>query len=176
MFINCCLAFLISVVIVLLPLVDANQSKITITVSGASSGATMATQLHFAFSDEINGCAVLAGPPYYCAGGLLTAAKCLSGPITSISVSSLERKLQSYEKDGSIDKLANIKDNPVYICTGKYDPVALPGIVKLNEKLYSSFGAKIKTNYDMPATHGFATETFGGPCAVPNLSTFINNW
>lgn len=136
----------------------------------------MATQLHFAFSNDIRGCAVLAGPPYYCAGGLLTAAKCLSGPVTSVSIPTLERQLKSYEKDRSIDQLTNIKENPVYLFTGKYDPIALPGIVKLNEKLYSSFGAKIKTNYEMGATHGFPTGTFGGSCAVPNLSNFLNNW
>lgn len=172
---NCCIIVLVAF-LAAMPSVNADASKTIVTVSGASSGATMATQLHFAFSNDISGCAVLAGPPYYCAGTLLTAAKCLSGPVTSVSVPSLERKLVAYEKDGSIDKLANIKQNPVYIFTGKYDPVALPGIVKLNEKLYSSFGANIKMNYDMPATHGFATETFGDPCAIPNLSTFINNW
>jgi hypothetical protein len=163
-------------IVVVFSLVSARPSNTTITVSGGSSGATMATQLHFAFSDEISGCAVLAGPPYYCAGGLLTAAKCLSGPVTSVSVPTLERKLKAYEKDGSIDSLANIKDDPVYIFTGKYDPIALPGMVKLNEKLYSLLGANIKTNYEMPATHGFPTETFGGTCAVPNLSNFLNNW
>ena len=170
-----CIIALVSI-LVAVSVADANAPKTTITVSGASSGATMATQLHFAFSNEISGCAVLAGPPYYCAGSILSAAKCLSGPITSISVPSLERKLKAHEKDGSIDKLANIKDDPVYIFTGKYDPIALPGLVKLNEKLYSPLGANIKTNYDMPATHGFATETFGGTCAIPNLSNYINNW
>ena len=163
-------------VLVALPLVNVQASNTTITVSGASSGATMATQLHFAFSNEISGCAVLAGPPYYCAGGLLTAAACMSGPVTSVSIPTLERKLRAYEKDGSIDSLNNIKGDPVYIFTGKYDPIALPGLVKLNEKLYSPLGANIKTNYEMPATHGFATETFGGTCAVPNLSNYINNW
>lgn len=161
--------------LIIVSCVRANSAQTIITVSGASSGASMANQLHFAFSSEISGCAVLAGPPYYCAGNLLTAAACLTGPVTSISIPMLERKLKSLESDGSIDSLANIRDDPVYIFTGKFDPIALPGLVKLNEKLYSPLGANIKTNYDLPATHGFATETFGGICAVPNLSTYINN-
>ena len=172
---HCCVIVFISILMAW-PLIDAYAPNTTITVSGASSGATMATQLHFAFSNEISGCAVLAGPPYYCAGGLLTAAACMSGPVTSVSIPTLERKLKAYEKDGSIDSLSNIKGDPVYIFTGKYDPIALPGLVKLNEKLYAPLGANIKTNYEMPATHGFATETFGGTCAVPNLSNYINNW
>ncbi|CAF1146030.1 unnamed protein product [Rotaria sp. Silwood1] len=152
-----------------------NLSQPIITVSGASSGASMATQMHFAFSNEISGCGVLAGPPYYCAGNILTAAACLTGPVTSVSVPMLERQLKSYERAGSIDSLANIKDDPVYIFSGKYDPIALPGLVKLNEKLYLPLGANLKTNYDMPATHGFPTETFGGKCAIPNLDNYINN-
>ncbi|CAF2710932.1 unnamed protein product [Rotaria sp. Silwood2] len=170
-----CNAIAFIVVLVVVSCVQATLSQTIITISGASSGATMATQMHFAFSNEISGCAVLAGPPYYCAGNILTAAACMTGPVTSVSVPVLERQLKSYEKDGSIDRLANIKDDPVYIFSGKYDPVALPGLVKLNEKLYLPLGANLKTNYDMPATHGFPTETFGGKCAIPNLDTYINN-
>ena len=171
-----CSATVVVGILIVVSLVNANEQRPIITVSGASSGATMATQLHFAFSNEISGCAILAGPPYYCAGNLLTAAACLSGPITTVSVPALERKLKSYEKAGSIDSLSNIKNDPVYIFTGRFDPIAFPGMVKLNEKLYSLFGANIKTNYDLPATHGFITETFGGSCAIPNLNNYINNW
>jgi len=39
------------------------------TVQGLSSGAFMAVQLHFAFSENIKGAAVHAGGPYYCAQG-----------------------------------------------------------------------------------------------------------
>ncbi|CAF1506109.1 unnamed protein product [Rotaria magnacalcarata] len=162
-------------VLIVLACVQVSLSQTVVTISGASSGASMANQMHFAFSNDISGCAVLAGPPYYCGGNILTAAACMTGPVTSISVSLLERKLKSFENDGSIDSLANIKDDPVYIFSGKYDPIALPSLVKLNEKLYSSFSANIKTNYDLPATHGFLTETYGGSCAIPNLDTYINN-
>ena len=157
-------------------LVDASVSRTNVTVSGASSGASMATQLHIAFSKEISGAGVLAGPPYYCAGSLLSAAMCMSGPITSISVSGIEKKLQSFVSAGSVDNTSNIIGDPVYIFSGKYDPIALPGLVKLNEKLYKSLNANIKTNYDLPATHGFPTEHFGGLCAVPNTANFLNKW
>ena len=39
------------------------------TVSGFSSGAMMATQLHMAFSSQIEGAGILAGVPYHCAEG-----------------------------------------------------------------------------------------------------------
>jgi hypothetical protein len=135
----------------------------------------MANQLHIAFSKEISGVGVLAGPPYYCAGSLLSAAACMSGPITSISVLGIDKKIKSFESAGTVDSTSNMVGDPVYIFSGKYDPVALPSIVKLNEKVYSLFGANIKTNYDLPATHGVPTEHFGSKCAIPNIVNFINN-
>jgi predicted esterase len=171
-----CTVSIAIVFIFVISLVNANVSRTNITVSGVSSGASMATQLHIAFSKDISGSGVLAGPPYYCAGSLLSAAACMSGPITSISVSGIEKKLKSFVSAGTVDSTSNIRDDPVYIFSGKYDPVALPSIVKLNEKLYSSLGANIKTNYDLPATHGIPTEHFGNKCAIPNTANFINNW
>jgi len=156
--------------------VNASVSRTNVTVSGVSSGASMATQLHIAFSKQISGAGVLAGPPYYCAGSLLSAAMCMSGPVTSISVSGIEKKLASFVSARSVDNTSNIIGDPVYIFSGKYDPIALPGLVKLNEKLYKSLNANIKTNYDLPATHGVPTEHFGGLCAVPNTANFINKW
>jgi poly(3-hydroxybutyrate) depolymerase len=157
-------------------LVDASVSRTNITVSGVSSGAAMATQLHIAFSQDISGVGVLAGPPYDCAGGLLTAAECLSGPVTSISIPEIEKRIKSFEAKGTIDSTSNMVGDPVYIFSGKYDPVVLQPIAKLNEKLYSSFNTNIKTNYDLPATHGMPTVNYGEPCAIPNTATFINKW
>jgi hypothetical protein len=157
-------------------LVNASVSRTNVTISGCSSGASMATQLHIAFSNDISGVGVLAGPPYYCAGSLLSAAKCMSGPVTSISVSGIEKKITQFMSAGTVDDTSNIVNDPVYIFSGKYDPIALPSIVKLNEKLYSILDANVKTNYDLPATHGIPTEHFGSKCAVPNLSNYINKW
>ena len=169
----------VGAVIVLLSvvcLVDAFVGRTNITVSGASSGAAMATQLHFAFSKDISGVGVLAGPPYDCAGGLLTAAECLSGPVTSISVPDIEKRIQKYENDGEIDSTSNMAGDRVYIFSGKFDPVVVQPIAKLNEKLYSAYNTTIKTNYDLPSTHGFPTVNFGDPCPELNTKYFINKW
>jgi poly(3-hydroxybutyrate) depolymerase len=145
-------------------LVDAFVSRTNITVSGASSGAAMATQLHFAFSKDISGVGVLAGPPYDCAGALLTAAECLSGPVTSVSIPDIEKRIKKYENDGMIDSTSNMAGDPVYIFSGKFDPIVLQPI------------AKLKTNYDLPSTHGFPTVNFGDPCPELNTKYFINKW
>lgn len=44
------------------------------TVSGLSSGAFMSVQMHIAHSSRIEGAAILAGGPYYCAEGSPTLA------------------------------------------------------------------------------------------------------
>jgi len=160
----------------LISLANASVSRTNITVSGVSSGAAMATQLHIAFSNDISGVGVLAGPPYDCAGSLLTTAECLSGPVTSISVPDIEKRIKKFESEGTVDDTSNMMGDPVYIFSGKYDPVVLQPIAKLNEQLYSSFNTNIKTNYDLPATHGVPTVNYGEPCAIPNTATFINKW
>jgi poly(3-hydroxybutyrate) depolymerase len=45
-----------------------------ITVSGLSSGAFMAVQMHVANSATIRGAGVFAGGPYYCAKGSMMTA------------------------------------------------------------------------------------------------------
>lgn len=157
-------------------LASAFVPRTNITVSGVSSGAAMATQLHFAFSKDISGVGVLAGPPYDCAGSILTAAECLSGPVTSISVPDIEKRIKTYETEGTIDSTSNMAGDPVYIFSGKYDPVVLQPIAKLNAILYSSFDTTIKTKYDLPATHGIPTINYGDPCPELNTKNFINKW
>ena len=88
----------VSILIKFVLITRTNAIRTDVTVSGISSGGSMATQLYIAFSDEVNGCGILAGPPYYCAGNLMAASMCMSGPITSISV------LDFLKKDSIIRK------------------------------------------------------------------------
>jgi poly(3-hydroxybutyrate) depolymerase len=157
-------------------LVVATQPRTDVTVSGISSGGAMATQLHFALSKEISGCGILAGPPYYCAGNGMTMVLCMTGPSAYISTTALQQTIKTYALTGSIDDPATIINDPVYVFSGKYDSVVYPGTVKLNEDLYSRFGANVKTNFDMSANHCFPTESYGAECAVLNKKSYINDW
>jgi hypothetical protein len=163
--------------IVLIASITEAIPRTDVTVSGLSSGGAMTAQLHLVFSSTISGSGVLAGPPYYCARGSSSRTdECLYGPASLIPVEKLLNQLQSYVSAGTVDPTSNLKNDPVYIFSGRYDPVVLPDIVKLNEKVFSSFSTNIKTNYEMRATHGFATDNFGGPCEFPDFKYFINNW
>ncbi|CAF2806942.1 unnamed protein product [Rotaria sp. Silwood2] len=166
--------FLIAFAIVIF-LAETDASHINVTVSGISAGAAMAVQFHMAYSKEISGCGILAGPPYQCAGNVTGITKCMKGPVEHISALGILLKLESYTSVGYIDSLSNIENDSVYIFSGAKDLVTLPSIVKLNEKIYSVLGANIKTNYDLPATHGFPTDNFGESCDELNTKNFINN-
>ncbi|CAF3895029.1 unnamed protein product [Rotaria sp. Silwood2] len=171
---NCAKTVLIFVSMVI-SLAIGSMPRTDVTVSGISSGGAMAIQLHMAYSNDISGCGILAGPPYYCAGNLMAATACMSGPLNFVTAPGIMLKLKWYDSIGSVDDISNIQGDPVYIFTGKYDLVARPSTVKLNEDVYSKLGANIKTNYDMAATHGFPTDNFGKSCATLNLENYINN-
>ncbi|CAF3457702.1 unnamed protein product [Rotaria socialis] len=164
-----------AIILLVVSLVTASVPDTHITVSGISSGGAMATQLHIGFSKDISGCGILAGPPFYCGGSGMTTALCMTGPALLISVTVLEQKIKYYRLLDKIDDPVNLKGDPVYVFSGIYDKVAYPGVVKLNEQLYSRLGATVKTNFNMPAHHGFPTENFGAACSTLNMANYINN-
>jgi len=168
---------ILSAILLIASLTEA-KLRTDVTVSGLSSGGAFAAQLHLAYSSLISGSGIIAGPPYYCAQGTILAAitECLYGPAALIPVSKLEQQLQSYVSAGSADPISHIKNDPVYIFSGTNDHVVAPDVVKINEQIYSSVGARIKTNYAIPSAHGFVTDNFGGPCSILDMEYYINNW
>ena len=163
-------------ILVKILLVDGKSPRTDVTVSGISSGGAMATQLHLAFSKEISGCGILAGPPYYCAGNGFTMGICMNGPSWYISSSAIEWSMNTFYLEGAIDDPSLVMNDSVYIFSGRSDTVVNPGIVKLNEEVYSRLGANIKTNFDMKATHCFPTENYGNECSILNEKSYINKW
>ncbi|XP_072006642.1 poly(3-hydroxybutyrate) depolymerase-like [Engystomops pustulosus] len=149
-----------------------------ISVSGLSSGSYMANQFHIAQSKRVIGAGLFAGGPYYCAqGSMITATNaCMKLP-TSITVSTLQSKAQSYANSLLLDPLSNLARSKVYIFSGTRDSVVVPGVVKKQEEFYAPYvtgpGA-IKTVYDIAAEHGMPTDFYGGSCGLTNLD-YINN-
>ena len=164
--------------ILLASIVEAKPPRTNLTVSGLSSGGAMATQFHLAFSKDVSGVGIVAGPPYYCARGLEVYAitECLHGPAALIPPSTLENQLQLYVQQGSADATTHVKNDPVYIYSGTLDYIVSPSVVKINEQIYTSLGAHIVTNYDIPSAHGFITDNYGGLCGLLNIQNYINNW
>src|SRR6266481_2550069 len=108
-----------------------------VSVSGISSGAFMANQLHIAHSAGIVGAGMIAGGLYGCAvdsiteGGVLALASLAVGPC--MSVPTLLRPVGFYARltadlaaKGWIDPPGNLTRSRVYLFTGRADKIVNP--------------------------------------------------
>lgn len=109
-----------------LPALKADLSQVT--VSGLSSGAFMAHQLHVAYSDRIKGAGMMAGGPFGCSNGLVCQAMvaCMSSPTPHPawpmpSTETLLDKARELARKGRIAPLANLATSQVYIARGAGD-------------------------------------------------------
>jgi len=142
----------------------------TIGVSGFSSGAMMATQMHVAFSKSISGAAPFAGAPY------LTGGPDLNG---GASVEDLYQETLALAEAGLIDPVENMREDQVYIFTGTLDSVVPPELSPKMKSFYSRFMEEdqIELKNDIAAEHGFPSANNGGVCSElvpPNYVNFCN--
>ena len=141
--------------------IDADR----ISVSGASSGAMMATQMHIAHSGLIGSVAMISGGPYYCAQGSLTTGLgvCMKGG--DISVSGLIDYARQSAQAGLIDDLMNLQGDPVWLFRGTGDVVMHADVTTAASDLYEKLTGRPATVVDaVPAAHGFPTVATGAPC------------
>src|ERR1700684_4589120 len=105
-----------------------------VSVSGLSSGAFMANQLHIAHSAEIMGAAMIAGGLYGCAvlhatpDGVEALASQASGPCVSIpflleGVSFYTDLVKTLAGRAEIDPPSNLAHSRIYLFTGGADSV-----------------------------------------------------
>lgn len=156
------------------------------SVSGISSGAYMAGQFQIAHSRHVVGAGIIAGGPYGCAQSVfadimpgpgmafLNLQKAINGCMLNTlapwgvpDVESLVAKTKSLAEKGSIDPLADLKDDRVYLFSGKNDRTVVPAIVKAAYAYYRTLGLSTRqVTYvsDLPAGHAFVTETEGLAC------------
>lgn len=183
--------------------VDTTQ----ISVSGISSGGFMAHQFHVAHSQHIMGAGIVAGGPYYCARGSIVDAltRCSRFAMLECLAFKLDPKLcgktdlapkgrraieaaarasfdeaRKQEAAGKIDRLANLRDDRVYLFSGSYDDIVPHGVMATVFRFYADpdKGAVRQGNIDFngtfPARHTMVRDGFGKPggkvvgdCAVP---------
>jgi len=153
-----------------------NVDPQSITVSGVSSGAAMATQFHFAHSNQVQGAGIVAGVPNYCGiGGLAAANLCMSNP-TSVNVNFLITQVNGLAASNLIDPVANIQGDRVFIFHGTQDSTVLPASGRNVQTMYNSYGAQIQTEFSIPAEHGWPTHNFGAACSSSSANhAFFNN-
>jgi len=141
-----------------------------ITVSGLSAGAYMAVQMHVAFSSLVNGSAIFAGGPFYCAEGNLMYAeyKCMQTYQGLPNVDQLVSLTKTDEKTGDIDKTANLADDKVYLFSGSADTVVKSDVMHSLQEYYNFFvsPSAIVADFNVKAEHCWPTLSNGEACAT----------
>ena len=127
------------------------------SVSGLSSGAFMAVQLHLAHSASFAGAGVIAGGPYRCAESYRAAALlaedayvqgalnlCMN-PLTDATAPDADHLADLARltaASGLIDPVENLADDRVYIFSGRRDRVVSPKVVSRTERFYRALGVQ----------------------------------
>lgn len=158
-----------------------------VSVSGISSGGFMATQLHVAHARQIMGIAVLAGGPYFCAGGSYPFNLPRSVSICSDTVMGLPflgppdagqsiAEINRQAKQGAIDDPAHLAGDRVYLFSGSLDEQVPASVVGALSRLYQTYvePQNIVVVDTVPAAHAMVTADFGNACDAV-APPFIND-
>jgi poly(3-hydroxybutyrate) depolymerase len=165
-----------------LPVIPAlGATGANLTVSGVSSGAAMAIQLHVAHSSLVSGVGAIAGVPYWCSMGNVAIAltSCTSKP-DLISVTALAAATNYAAALLSIDSPRHLAapHQRVYLFSGLDDTIVHPGVVAAAAEYYRHFVSSrdpvIRAQFNVSAEHSFVTDDWGNECDVLS-SPFINN-
>jgi hypothetical protein len=139
------------------PAVKIDKSRVT--VSGISSGAAMAHQLHIAYSDIFSGAAIFSGVPYYCAeNSLMTALKrCTENTDQALPVEQFIAKIREGGEAGLLADPANLADDRVYLFHGSLDTKVSSLVHDATAKVYAGFiePGRMRAVSDVAAGHVF---------------------
>ncbi|MEY8205244.1 MAG: poly(3-hydroxybutyrate) depolymerase [Bermanella sp.] len=177
-----------------LPSLNAQPNKTSI--SGLSSGAFMASQFHVAYSKELVGAGIIAGGPWNCAASVpyniwnpwswftptvaVATTTCMNpGPMTPYPDSDYLITLAHKTVDSKgIDDLSHLKNDKVYLFSGKNDHTVVTGVVNSTEKFYLELGLRkeqINYNKTSNAGHAFITTDKRDTLCKKTKSPWINN-
>jgi predicted peptidase len=156
-----------------------NIDKSQISVSGLSSGAYMAGQLHVAYSDLFMGVGLIAGGPFYCAqGNVFTAqVECMGAPSGPTSHKDSVIEAERLAKLGSVAPLKNLESSRVFVLTGKNDSAVVRDVVDEAVAFYQRLGVSAPSLQYVTALnvgHAFATLDYGNDCETTRTSPFIS--
>lgn len=158
------------------PLPKLNLDVTRVTVAGFSSGAAMAQQVHFAFSDRLAGAALLAGPPYHCAEGKLDTAlaNCMRGAPDAAALADVVRERAGKQ----LAPLAGLAGDRVFVARGTADELVGAKVVESTRDQYIALtkDAALHWDYfgDARFAHVFPTVKAGGDCFA-TASPYLGN-
>lgn len=147
-------------------------------MSGLSSGAFFATQLHVAYSSSIKGAGIVAGGPYDCAGQM-SYTSCMYTSSPSIAKSISNTKLWS---GNQIDPISSLSKQKIYMISGTSDTTVGPSVMNQLYKYYVTDGqfipsANVSFKKDLKSAHTFPTDfdSNGNNLCSSTSSPYISN-
>jgi poly(3-hydroxybutyrate) depolymerase len=139
-----------------------------ITVSGISSGAHMAAQLHIAYSDLFSGAAILSGGPYYCARNSLMAAlkRCTTNTEDPLPAAEFVSDIRNAATAGNVADPGNLADDRVWMFRGTRDSKVSALVHSAGADLYAEFvpADRIRRVDNIDAEHVFPAKGRGNDC------------
>jgi poly(3-hydroxybutyrate) depolymerase len=139
-----------------------------VTVSGISSGAYMAHQVHIALNERIQGAALFAGGPYACAGGNLerALAECMAPEGPGPDVDALAAVVSERAAAGTIDPLGALTGDRVFVFHGALDTTVGDNVARASAALYRALdpALAVAVDFDRAVAHTFPTPAAGGAC------------
>lgn len=152
-----------------LPVLAVDPDRVA--VAGLSSGAYMATQVHFAWSDRLRGAALFAGGPYGCAGGSLETAlgPCMGAEPYSPDPARLAGRVRERAAAGDLAPVAGLAGDRVYVLHGRHDEVVQASVTRASESVYRELsdeagGMSLRWDGDRPFGHVMPTLDQGVDC------------
>ncbi|WP_460456168.1 extracellular catalytic domain type 2 short-chain-length polyhydroxyalkanoate depolymerase [Arenimonas alkanexedens] len=147
--------------------IDADR----VAVVGLSSGAYMATQVHFAFSDRLQGAALIAGGPYGCAGASLDTAlgPCMKAEPFTPDPERLAGKVRERAAEGALAPLAGLAGDRVLALHGQADATVAEGVSRASLGVYEQLldaapGMALRWDGERDFGHVMPTRTAGVDC------------
>jgi poly(3-hydroxybutyrate) depolymerase len=152
------------------PLPRLNILPGSLSVSGISSGGYMATQYQVAYAKDVQGAAIIAAGPWYCAKASLTRAldECTAGSAIGPEIKPLTAALHASAAAKYIDDPSWIAPDRVWLFHGTEDTVVGAAVTDSLLRFYREFVPPERIHYEtqVAAAHGFPTDGAGGACNV----------
>jgi len=149
---------------------ELNIDPERITISGISAGGQMAHQMHIAYSDMINGAAIIAGGPFGCADGSLATAmaRCMGKADDAYQVAEQAVAIRAAAEDGRLAAVDDLADDPVWLYHGSLDTTVASGVSNALATLYADFvpAGQIRYVTDIGSGHTFPARGRGSECSA----------
>lgn len=163
------------------------------SISGLSSGAFMTVQMHLAHSACFVGAGIVAGGPFRCAESFREAALlgedafvenalyiCMNPLIPQVgpNPAKLAAQARTTAATGVIDSTDHLRDDRIYIFTGKADTVVNPQVVQTTREFYRALGVpeeNIRYCSDVDAGHSLITTNPEDNALPANRPPYLNN-